>query len=93
MSMMILFSLLPQGALQAWASVSHGLWYARSAEFMHQPLMHLVVWMRVPGDIVFSAGPVLLGIFAWKLVRAVRASARQRGAGPLPVPVPAQPAE
>ncbi|MBB5692369.1 nitric-oxide reductase large subunit [Muricoccus pecuniae] len=93
LSMMILFSLLPQGALQAWASVSHGLWYARSAEFMHQPLMHLVVWMRVPGDIVFSAGPVLLGIFAWKLVRAVRASARQRGAGPLPAPVPAQPAE
>ena len=27
---MVLLSLLPIGLLQTWASVEHGLWYARS---------------------------------------------------------------
>src|ERR671936_2123845 len=45
LAMMVLMSLLPMGAMQAWASVTHGLWYARSAEFMHQPLMPLFVWL------------------------------------------------
>jgi nitric oxide reductase subunit B len=34
---------------------------------MHQPLMHLFVWLRVPGDVVFSVGPVLLALFLAKL--------------------------
>ena len=55
------------GLMQAWASVEHGFWFARSAEFMHQSLMHLFVWMRVPGDVVFSGGPVLLALFVFKL--------------------------
>jgi nitric oxide reductase subunit B len=67
LAMMVLMSLLPMGAMQAWASVTHGLWYARSAEFMHQPLMEMFVWLRVPGDIVFSIGPVLLAVFVTKL--------------------------
>jgi nitric oxide reductase subunit B len=69
LAMMVLLALLPMGAMQAWASVTHGLWYARSVEFMHQPLMHLFVWLRVPGDVVFSIGPVLLTAFLWRLLR------------------------
>ena len=64
---MVLMSLLPMGAMQAWASVSHGLWYARTAEFMHQPLMELFVWLRVPGDVVFGAGALALAWFAFRL--------------------------
>jgi nitric oxide reductase subunit B len=69
LAMMVLMALLPMGAMQAWASVTHGLWYARSAEFMHQPLMHFFVWMRMPGDLVFSVGPLLLTAFLWRLMR------------------------
>jgi nitric oxide reductase subunit B len=66
---MVFLSLLPVGALQAWASVAEGLWYARSAEFLHQPLIEGLVWMRVPGDIVFAAGAVVLAVFALRLWR------------------------
>jgi nitric oxide reductase subunit B len=72
LAMMVLMSLLPMGALQAWASVTHGLWYARTAEFMHQPLMEMFVWLRMPGDIVFSLGPILLAVFVMKLWRGGR---------------------
>jgi uncharacterized protein involved in response to NO len=33
------------------AAIEHGYWYARSAEFMQQPIVDLLVWMRVvPAD-------------------------------------------
>src|SRR4029077_15326528 len=34
LALMVLLSLLPVGLLQTWASVEHGMWYARSAEFL-----------------------------------------------------------
>jgi len=61
--MMCLLSLLPVGLMQTWASVEHGYWYARSAEFMQTPLMEILRWMRVPGDTVFFFGAVALVIF------------------------------
>lgn len=69
LAMMVFLSLLPAGTYQAWASVSKGLWFARSAEFIHSPVMETLVWMRVPGDIVFAAGSVFLAIYAWRLLR------------------------
>jgi nitric oxide reductase subunit B len=60
---MCVLSLLPVGLLQTWASVEHGYWYARSAEFMHTPLMQNLRWMRVPGDTIFFAGAVALVLF------------------------------
>jgi nitric oxide reductase subunit B len=54
--------MLPVGLLQAWASIEHGTWYARSAEFMQSNSMQTLRWMRVPGDILFSIGAAL---FAW----------------------------
>ncbi|HEY4382393.1 MAG TPA: nitric-oxide reductase large subunit [Acidobacteriaceae bacterium] len=59
---MVVLSMLPVGLLQAWASVEHGTWYARSAEFMQSGSMQTLRWMRVPGDILFSVGAAL---FAW----------------------------
>jgi nitric oxide reductase subunit B len=61
--LMLLLSLLPIGLLQTIASVNHGMWYARSAEFMQQPLMNNLRWMRLFGDTIFAVGTVALAIF------------------------------
>ncbi len=53
---MVLISVLPVGLLQTWAAVETGYWYARSAEFLHTPLMDTLRWLRVIGDTVFAAG-------------------------------------
>jgi nitric oxide reductase subunit B len=63
LALMVLLSLLPVGMLQTWASVEHGLWYARSAEFMQTPLMDKLRWARVVGDTIFAIGAVGLGWF------------------------------
>jgi nitric oxide reductase subunit B len=55
---MVLLSVLPVGLLQTWASVEHGYWYARSAEFLHLPFMATLRWLRVIGDSIFAAGAV-----------------------------------
>jgi nitric oxide reductase subunit B len=51
---------LPVGLMQTWASVEHGYWYARSAEFMQTPVMQNLRWLRVPGDTLFFLGAVAL---------------------------------
>ncbi|ROZ78157.1 nitric-oxide reductase large subunit [Ramlibacter sp. WS9] len=75
LAMMVFMSLLPAGIYQAWASISQGLWYARSPEVIHSGVMETLVWMRVPGDILFAAGSVFLACYALKLLR-------RRGAAP-----------
>ena len=35
---MALLTLLPIGTMQLLAAIDNGYWYARSAEFMHQPI-------------------------------------------------------
>jgi nitric oxide reductase subunit B len=62
LGLMVGLSLLPIGLAQAWASVEHGLWFARSAEFLQQPLMESLRWMRIVGDTTFIAG---VAAFAW----------------------------
>jgi nitric oxide reductase subunit B len=69
LAMMVFMSLLPAGIYQAYASVSEGLWLARSPEIVHSTVMETLVWLRVPGDIVFALGSLLLGIYALKLLR------------------------
>jgi nitric oxide reductase subunit B len=63
LALMVLLSVLPVGLLQTWASVEHGMWYARSAEFMQTPLLDKLRWMRVIGDTIFALGAVGLGWF------------------------------
>ena len=69
---MALFTLLPIGVLQLIAAVDHGYWYARSADFMQQPLIEMLVWMRVPGDTIFSVGAFALAWFVLRLWIAPR---------------------
>ena len=63
LALMVLLSVLPVGLLQTWASVEHGMWYARSAEFMQTPLLDKLRWLRVVGDTIFALGAVGLGWF------------------------------
>lgn len=65
---MVVLSMLPIGIMQAMASIEHGTWYARSAEFMQTPAMQVLRWMRVPGDILFAIGAALLGWFVLGLL-------------------------
>lgn len=69
LAMMVFMSLVPAGIHQAWASITHGLWYARSPAFVHSPLMEGFVWLRVPGDVVFALGTFALAAFGARLLR------------------------
>ena len=68
LAMMVFMSLLPAGIVQAVASIDVGLWYARSPELIHSALMETLVWLRVPGDVVFSFGGIFLALYALKLL-------------------------
>ncbi len=67
LALMSLLTLLPLGTLQLLAAIEHGYWYARSAEFMQQPIVELLVWLRVPGDTIFSIGALTLAWFVLRL--------------------------
>lgn len=81
LAMMVFLSLLPAGIYQASASVAKGLWYARSAEIVHSQFMETLVWLRVPGDIVFAIGGLFLALYALRLLRRARSPEQEpRGA-------------
>ena len=64
---MVVISLLPVGLMQTWASVEHGYWYARSAEFLHSGIMNQLRWSRVFGDTIFAVGCIALVIFVFQI--------------------------
>ena len=64
---MVIFSLLPVGLMQTWASVEHGYWYARSSEFLQTDVMQTLRWIRAFGDTIFAAGVLLLVYFIIQL--------------------------
>jgi nitric oxide reductase subunit B len=76
LALMVLVSILPIGLAQAVASIEQGLWYARSAEFLQQPVMETLRWLRMVGDTVFLAGVASLVWFVvglktgWSLKQA-----------------------
>jgi nitric oxide reductase subunit B len=69
---MAVLTLLPLGTMQLLAAIEHGYAYARSAEFMQQPIVEMLVWMRVPGDTIFSVGALALCWFVLRLWIAPR---------------------
>jgi nitric oxide reductase subunit B len=72
LALMIFTSLLPVGLIQFHASVSEGMWYARSEGFMQQELLQNLRWGRTFGDVVFLLGAlaivmqVILGLLSGK---------------------------
>jgi nitric oxide reductase subunit B len=65
---MIFTSLLPIGLIQFHASVSEGLWYARSEAFMQQDLLKTLRWVRTFGDVIFIIGALCV---SWQVVKGV----------------------
>ena len=63
LALMVFGSLLPQGIVQALVSFERSYWHARAPELIHSPLMETLVWLRVPGDVVFALGALLLLVF------------------------------
>jgi nitric oxide reductase subunit B len=82
LAMMVFMSLLPAGIYQAYHAITTGLWYARSAEVIHSPVMETLVWLRVPGDVVFATGSGFLAVYALYLLR--RTSSKQAPVGAIP---------
>jgi nitric oxide reductase subunit B len=74
LGLMVLLSVLPVGLLQTWASVEHGYWYARSAEFLQTGLMDTLRWLRVIGDTIFA-----LGAFGF-IAAVIQVTVSRRGA-------------
>lgn len=66
---MVFMSLLPVGITQFFAVLENGYWFARSPEVIHSPLVETLVWMRMPGDILFGAGGILMGIFLFDIIK------------------------
>ena len=64
-------SLLPVGLIQFFAVLENGYWYGRSPAVIHSPLVETLVWMRVPGDVLFGLGGMLLGLFLFDLLKKV----------------------
>lgn len=65
--LMVVISVLPVGLAQTVASVKHGLWYARSAEFLESPTLETIRWLRAIGDTIFAVGALYLGWFVFGL--------------------------
>lgn len=76
--LMVLISLLPVGVLQTIASIKHGMWYARSNEFLQAPPMETLRWLRIVGDTIFALGTIALAWFVvglktgWSINKEVR---------------------
>ncbi len=64
--MMIFTSLLPIGLYQFYASVTEGMWYARSEGFLQQDFLETLRWIRTIGDVVFIVGGLSIGLVVAK---------------------------
>ncbi|NLY64192.1 MAG: nitric-oxide reductase large subunit [Alcaligenaceae bacterium] len=72
--LMIVTSLLPIGIIQFHASVSEGMWYARSEGFLQQDILETLRWIRTFADIVFIVGALAV---AWQVVLGVFGKSEQ----------------
>ncbi|MDE1918889.1 MAG: cbb3-type cytochrome c oxidase subunit I [Sphingomonadales bacterium] len=71
----ILLNFFPIGWAQLDAVYEHGLAYARSAAFYNGTLFWQ--WMRLPGDVLFAAGALLM---AWDFIAKLRPLSQPSGA-------------
>ncbi|MDE2179837.1 MAG: cbb3-type cytochrome c oxidase subunit I [candidate division NC10 bacterium] len=76
LALMVILNLFPGGVLQLWDVLTNGYWHARGAEFMNQPLVRRLEWLRLPGDavfIAFGAAPMALAaVMTWRFAHANR---------------------
>ena len=56
---MIVVTLVPIGAMQAIESFNNGFWSARSLDFYQQPIVKLLLWLRMIPDTIFIVAGVM----------------------------------
>lgn len=76
--MMMVCGLIPNGFYQLVQSVNYGTWYARSSEVISSPRMQWTVWLRIPGDIVFSIGALMMVFCVMRAIMAIFQQPTQR---------------
>ncbi len=57
---MVLFTLLPIGYIQLKDALNYGYWHSRLATFYENPLVAGLIWGRMPWDIIFTIGVLIL---------------------------------
>lgn len=57
--LMVLLDLFPAGAIQLCAVLEHGLWFARSQQFILSMPFQTLTWMRIVGGAIFFLAGVL----------------------------------
>jgi hypothetical protein len=55
------------------------MWFARSAEFLQQPVLQTLRWMRIVGDVVFLSGVAALAWFFLGLLTGHSHAQESRG--------------
>ena len=68
--LMLATSLLPIGIYQAYASMTEGLWYARSEGFLQQDFLQTLRWIRTFADVIFIVGAVCVALQVLKFAFA-----------------------
>jgi len=74
--LMVVLDLFPAGAIQFKSVLDHGLWYARSNEFITGSTFETLTWMRGIGASVFLFGGVLP--LTWFIVSRARSLKKGR---------------
>jgi nitric oxide reductase subunit B len=77
--LMVILDLFPAGAIQFKAVVERGLWYGRSAEFIHGSTFEALTWMRGIGATLFFFGGVIP--LAWFMVTRWSSLKKARAGG------------
>ncbi len=66
---MAFFNLFPVGIVQLYDAVSVGYWHARSLDFLMMRWVHILEWLRLPGDLLFIVGGAVP--LVWLCLQAV----------------------
>jgi len=78
--LMVVIDLFPVGIHQLRTVLEHGLWFARSQEYLQAPLFQTLTWARVIGGALFVLGGVLP--LSWFVLSRSRALKGATGAAP-----------
>ncbi|HGG0317928.1 TPA: nitric-oxide reductase large subunit [Staphylococcus aureus] len=57
---MVFITLMPVGYIQLKDALEHGYWHSRLTSFYEQPLVKAIMWGRMPWDIIFTVGVIIL---------------------------------
>ncbi len=77
LALMVGLNLFPGGVLQLLDVLRNGYAHARSAEFLNQPIIRWIEWLRLPADLVFiGLGVVPLALAALRTYRLARTEAQ-----------------